>query len=149
MAKMVQNKYSAGGDDALGTPGKPMKDASSLSTIEDVLKLRPISAERMNKARAEGAAFEFGFKLKEMRRSRELSQVEVAKILGVSQNRVSQIERGKLDKTLIGTLMRYVEALGGVLTVSAKIGDENLLLAQSVPLSNSPITSSDLANSRR
>lgn len=126
-----------------------MKDASSFSTIEDVLKLRPISAERMNKAHAEGAAFEFGFKLKEMRRRRELSQVEVAKILGVSQNRVSQIERGKLDKTLIGTLMRYVEALGGVLTVSAKIGDENLLLAQSVPLSNSPITSSDLANSRR
>ena len=32
-----------------------MKDASSLSTIEDLLKLRPISAERMNKARAEGA----------------------------------------------------------------------------------------------
>jgi transcriptional regulator with XRE-family HTH domain len=126
-----------------------MKDASSLSTIQDVLKLRPISAERMNKARAEGAAFEFGFKLKEMRRRRELSQVEVAKILGVSQNRVSQIERGKLDKTLIGTLMRYVEALGGVLTVSAKIGDENLLLAQSVPLSNSPVTSSDLANSKR
>jgi DNA-binding XRE family transcriptional regulator len=121
----------------------------ALSTIEDVLKLRPISAERMNKARAEGAAFEFGFKLKEMRRRRELSQVEVAKILGVSQNRVSQIERGKLDKTLIGTLMRYVEALGGVLTVSAKIGDENLLLAQSAPLTNSPITSSDLANSRR
>jgi DNA-binding XRE family transcriptional regulator len=124
-------------------------DNLALSTIEDVLKLRPISAERMNKARAEGAAFEFGFKLKEMRRRRELSQVEVAKILGVSQNRVSQIERGKLDKTLIGTLMRYVEALGGVLTVSAKIGDENLLLAQSAPLTNSPITSSDLANSRR
>ena len=124
-------------------------DNLALSTIEDVLKLRPISAERMNKARAEGAAFEFGFKLKEMRRRRELSQVEVAKILGVSQNRVSQIERGKLDKTLIGTVMRYVEALGGVLTVSAKIGDENLLLAQSVPLTNSPISSSDLANSRR
>jgi DNA-binding XRE family transcriptional regulator len=130
-------------------PKNDTDEKLALSTIEDVLALRPISAERMNQARAEGAAFEFGFKLKEIRRRRELSQVEVAKILGVSQNRVSQIERGKLDKTLIGTLMRYVEALGGVLTVSARIGDEDLLLAQSAPLANSPVTSSDLANSRR
>jgi transcriptional regulator with XRE-family HTH domain len=102
----------------------------------------------MTKARADGSAFEFGYHLKEVRRRSGLSQVQVAETLGVSQNRVSQIERGQIDKIQIGTLMRYVEALGGLLTVSAKLADEAIVLAQSAPLQMSPVTWSDLVNSK-
>jgi predicted XRE-type DNA-binding protein len=125
-----------------------VKNPSSFVGIDEVLEQRPISAERMNKARAEGAAYEFGFQLKEVRRRSGLSQAQVAEKLGVSQNRVSQIERGQIEKTQIGTLMSYIEALGGLLTVSARHDAADIVLVQSAPLERSPVTWSELVNSK-
>jgi Helix-turn-helix domain len=43
--------------------------------------------------------------------------------MDVSQVRVSQIENGDIDRTEVGTLRSYVEALGGRLRIVAEIGD--------------------------
>ena len=121
---------------------------AQFTTMDEVLKRRPVSAEAMNKARRRNRAFVFGNSLMAIRKARGVSQVQLASTLEVSQNRVSQIERGQIDKTQLDTLMRYVEALGGKLTVSAQIADETIVLAQSQPLTESPVTWSQLVNSK-
>lgn len=55
-----------------------------------------------------------------------MSQVELAGRMGVSQVRVSKIDRGEISTTQLGTLESYIEALGGTLRVVADFGDETL-----------------------
>lgn len=68
------------------------------------------------------------YRLREIREALELTQVEVASRLHVSQNRVSRIEHGDVEKTQIDTLRRYVEALGGTLKVEMEFGAESIPL---------------------
>lgn len=57
-----------------------------------------------------------------------LAQTVVAEQLNVSQNRVSKIERGDIDKTEVETLRRYAGATGGQLCLGIKIGGDTLQL---------------------
>jgi predicted XRE-type DNA-binding protein len=47
----------------------------------------------------------------------------------VSQNRVSRIEHGDLNRVRIDTLRRYVKAVGGQLRVEVELGDERVRIA--------------------
>jgi transcriptional regulator with XRE-family HTH domain len=58
----------------------------------------------------------------ELRRAREQTQVQVAKILGISQDSVSRLEH-RTD-VLLSTLQNYVAALGGRLLLIAKFPDQ-------------------------
>lgn len=60
--------------------------------------------------------------LMQLRRRHELTQEELAAALGISQARVSDIERA--GEPQITTMRRYIEALGGTLVVQAKFDDE-------------------------
>ena len=64
-------------------------------------------------------------KLAEVRRTQQLTQVEVAEAMKVTQSRVGRLEKGDLDTTELGTLSKYVEALGGHLLLVADFGDEH------------------------
>jgi DNA-binding XRE family transcriptional regulator len=52
-----------------------------------------------------------GHRLAEVRRSRGLTQQQVAERMGITKGRVSQIERGKISGQDV--LVRYAAALGG------------------------------------
>jgi transcriptional regulator with XRE-family HTH domain len=65
--------------------------------------------------------------LGELRRKLDLTQAVVAERLDVTQENVSQIERGEADVRL-STLSRYVEALGGQLEIHATFPDETVAL---------------------
>jgi transcriptional regulator with XRE-family HTH domain len=65
-------------------------------------------------------------RLRELRTARGLSQTELAKRLGVTQKRVSAIERA--EDLNISTLERYVDALGGRLQADAEFDDETVAL---------------------
>ena len=68
-------------------------------------------------------------RLVEIRREQGWTRQDaVAEVMGNSQSRVSQIERGDLRHTQLGTLESYVEALGGHLRVVADFGDSSLTL---------------------
>lgn len=69
------------------------------------------------------------YRLRELREALHLTQVELADLLEVSQNRVSRLEHGDLERTQIDTLRRYVEAVGGHLHVEVEIGDRRIQLA--------------------
>lgn len=68
------------------------------------------------------------YRLTEIRKRREATQVEVAHRMGVSQARVSDIERGRLTRAEVDTLAAYADALGGRLRIVADFGEETLIL---------------------
>lgn len=61
-------------------------------------------------------------RLAELRKQQGLTQTDVAQQMGVSQRRVSQIERGKVDRSEVSTLRVYVEAIGGRVEIVADAG---------------------------
>lgn len=67
-------------------------------------------------------------RLIDIRKSLNLSQSDVASRLGVSQSRVSRIERGDMEHTEIATVRAYVGALGGEVEIVAKFGDERFTI---------------------
>jgi DNA-binding XRE family transcriptional regulator len=68
------------------------------------------------------------YRLSEVRRRRHITQVEVAKEMGVTQARVSRIEKGQLVRSEVDTLAAYVQALGGRLEIVADFGGERLVV---------------------
>ena len=48
--------------------------------------------------------------------------------MGVTQARVSRIEKGQLERSEVDTLAAYVQALGGQLKIIADFGDEVYVL---------------------
>jgi DNA-binding XRE family transcriptional regulator len=67
-------------------------------------------------------------RLAEVRKRQNATQVEVAAAMGISQARVSRIEKGQLEKSEVETLAAYVRALGGKLKIIADFGDETYVL---------------------
>ncbi|MET8312016.1 helix-turn-helix domain-containing protein [Micromonospora sp. NPDC005173] len=67
-------------------------------------------------------------RLREMRERRGLTQQQVAERMEVSQPRVAAIERGEVPTTEVGTIERYVAALGGKLEIVADFEGERLAL---------------------
>jgi len=65
-----------------------------------------------------------GHRLAEIRRSRGLTQAEVAERMGVTKGRVSQIEQGKISGQEV--LLRYASALGGRLHQAIYFDDGNI-----------------------
>ena len=59
--------------------------------------------------------------LRELRKARHLTQVSVARKLGVSQDAVSRMEQR--SDLLLSTLRRTVEAMGGSLSLIARFPD--------------------------
>lgn len=82
-----------------------------------------------------GARFEAGThacRLAEIRKHRRVTQQDLAEALGVSQSRVSQIERQGIDDTVLSTLAAYVEALGASILVVADFGEEQFVLRRAL-----------------
>jgi DNA-binding XRE family transcriptional regulator len=77
------------------------------------------------------------YKLAEVRKRLRVTQQDLAHTLGISQSRVSQIERQSIDDTVLSTIAAYVEALGGKVRVVADFGDEQVVLSR--------VTAKDLA----
>jgi transcriptional regulator with XRE-family HTH domain len=59
--------------------------------------------------------------LQELRRARKLTQVSVAKALGITQDSVSRLE--KRSDILLSTLRKTVQAMGGNLSLVAEFPD--------------------------
>jgi len=69
------------------------------------------------------------YQLRELRANAGLTQSELAAMMEVGQNRVSQIENGGADHSRLDTLRKYAEALGGNLSVQITIGDHSYTVA--------------------
>lgn len=85
--------------------------------------------ERQAKARAELDTYVAGHHLRELRKAVGKTQAELAKVLGVSQARISQIENGKIGAMELETLRAYAIALGGHLDITVSVGPHSVRVA--------------------
>ena len=100
-----------------------------MTTLDQLKQLRPARREAVDAHKDRMIAETRAWRLRELREQFDLTQVELAAELDVSQNRVSRIERGDIDKTQVDTLRRYVEALGGHLRLIVQVGDDTFQIA--------------------
>ena len=90
------------------------------TNVDDLIKkLRPAQRKKVEARAAELIAEEMT--LRELRHARKLTQVKMAKKLGVTQDSVSRLE--KRSDLLLSTLRRTVEAMGGNLSLLAEFPD--------------------------
>lgn len=89
--------------------------------LDAYLEKRGIGAAQMDEARAETRRMIDAYKLREARKASSLTQVELARAMGVSQNRISRIENGDLSAMTLDTIRRYVEAVGGQISLVAEL----------------------------
>ena len=86
-------------------------------TLKDKMKeLSPAQRKKVEARAAELIAEEMT--LRELRHARKLTQVKMAKTLGVTQDSVSRLE--KRTDLLLSTLRKTVEAMGGNLSLIAE-----------------------------
>lgn len=96
------------------------------ATWEETRARYPVDERLYAKARAEIESEITGYQLAQLRKELGITQVQLAKIMGVSQARVSDIERGDLAHTELSTVRTYIEALGGRVRVVADLGDRTV-----------------------
>lgn len=98
-------------------------------SIEELLAKRTVNRTALDAHKKRMLDEVRAYRLRELREASELTQVELAGRLHVSQNRVSRIEHGDIDRAQVDTLRKYVEALGGRLRVEVELGDERIQIA--------------------
>src|SRR5712664_332407 len=85
-------------------------------------KMKSIGPARRKKVEARAAALiAEEMTLQELRQARKLTQVRMAKTLGITQDGVSRLE--KRSDLLLSTLRKSVEAMGGNLSLVAEFPD--------------------------
>jgi transcriptional regulator with XRE-family HTH domain len=102
------------------TPAKTTNRPKSFDLLRKQIEADP--ARRANVEKHKAAM------LGELRRRLDLTQAVVADRLDVTQENISQIERGEADVRL-STLSRYIEALGGRLEIRAAFPGESVALS--------------------
>ena len=105
--------------------------------VSDIIKSLPASRRRKIEKRAAMLIAE-EMTLQELRRARAMTQVRLAKRLGVAQKQISEIE--KRTDMHISTLRRSIEAMGGKLSLIAEFPDrEPIMLAGIAAVDANPL----------
>jgi len=99
------------------------------TNLSELLKERPVNRKNVDAHKKRMLEEVRSYRLRELRKASDLTQVELAERLQVSQNRVSRIEHGDIERAHVDTLRKYVEAIGGELHVEVSIGDERFVIA--------------------
>jgi DNA-binding XRE family transcriptional regulator len=96
--------------------------------VGELLSELDLSSEDMARAKDTTDDHIRAWHLAQVRAEQDRTQEDIAHAMGVSQPRVSAIERGELDTVTLSTLRAYVRALGGRLRVVADFGDQEYRL---------------------
>ena len=90
------------------------------TNVDDIIrKLSPAQRKKVETRAAQLIAEEMT--LRELRHARKLTQVRMAKALGITQDSISRLE--KRSDLLLSTLRKTVQAMGGNLSLVAKFPD--------------------------
>jgi transcriptional regulator with XRE-family HTH domain len=100
-----------------------------MSNLEQIKKELSPARRRKIEARAAQLIAE-EMTLQELRRARKLTQVRMAKALGISQDGVSRLE--KRSDLLLSTLRKTIEAMGGNLSLVAEFPDREPVILSGI-----------------
>ncbi len=92
-------------------------------------RLHAFDEGAMERARQQQQAEIGAYKLAELRSQHDVTQTELADRIGVSQSRISRIEKGDLEHAELATIRDYIHALGGELEVVATFDNERIVIA--------------------
>src|SRR6266849_830047 len=95
---------------------------------DKIRKLSPAQRKRVEARAADLIAEEMT--LRELRRARKLTQVRLAKALGITQDSVSRLE--KRSDLLLSTLRKTVKAMGGNLSLVAEFPDREPVILSGI-----------------
>lgn len=100
-------------------------------SLDQYVAEHPGDREKVDARKACMLAAVRAYRLREIRENAGLTQAQLAEHIGVGQRQVSKIEQGDLDSVRVGTVRRYIEALGGELAVLYIYiaGDQHLQIA--------------------
>lgn len=98
-------------------------------TLEDFVAEHPVDRARVESHKEHMLAQVRAHRLRELREQAGLTQGQLAERIGVGQRQVSKIEHGDLENAKIGTVRRYLEAVGGGLVVDFVVGDARVQVA--------------------
>lgn len=98
-------------------------------SFEEVILAGAPDYERIDEIRSEMMARVRGYRLRELRETYGLTQVDMAKDLHMSQDTIVRIEHGDVEQMRVETLRRYVESLGGKLRIEVELGDTRYTIA--------------------
>src|SRR5437870_12451769 len=104
------------------------------TNVDEINKLRPAQRAKVEARAAELIAEEMT--LRELRRARKLTQVRMAKKLGITQNSVSRLE--KRSDLLLSTLRKTVRAMGGNLSLVAEFPDRGPVVLSGIAADDEP-----------
>jgi len=95
---------------------------------DKIRKLGPAQRKKVEARAAQLIAEEMT--LRELRHARKLTQVRMAKALGITQDSVSRLE--KRSDLLLSTLRRAVKAMGGNLSLVAEFPDREPIVLSGI-----------------
>ncbi|CBK41864.1 putative transcriptional regulator [Nitrospira defluvii] len=99
------------------------------TNVDDkIKKLRPLQRKKVETRAAELIAEEMT--LRELRHARKLTQVRMAKKLGITQDSVSRLEQR--SDLLLSTLRKTIEAMGGNLSLVAQFPDREPVMLSGI-----------------
>ena len=102
---------------------------------DKIRKLRPTQRKKVEARAAQLIAEEMT--LRQLRHARKLTQVRIAKTLGITQDSVSRLE--KRSDLLLSTLRKTVKAMGGNLSLVAEFPDRAPAVLSGIAEDNPPL----------
>lgn len=95
---------------------------------DKIRKLGPVQRKKVEIRAAQLIAEEMT--LRELRHARKLTQMRLAKTLGITQDSVSRLE--KRSDLLLSTLRKTIEVMGGNLSLIAKFPDREPIVLSGI-----------------
>jgi DNA-binding XRE family transcriptional regulator len=109
-----------------------------MSNLDQIRKQMSSARRKKIEARATELIAE-EMTLQELRRARKLTQVRMAKALGITQDGVSRLEQR--SDLLLSTLRKTIEAMGGNLSIVAQFPDRAPVVLTGISALGTPIHS--------
>ena len=93
-------------------------------TIAEFLEVRPVDREQVDAHKKRMLAKIRAYRLRELRKQAGLTQAQLADRIGVRQRQISKIECGEFEDLKSSTIRRYLEAVGGHLSIEYVTDDQ-------------------------
>ncbi len=98
-------------------------------TFQEHLIERPSDRDKVEEIKREMIAKVRGYRLRELRETYGMTQLDLARSLHMSLDTIGRVEHGDVEHMHVDTLRRYVEGLGGTLKVEVRLGDTSFTIA--------------------
>ncbi len=104
----------------IGKTGNVRRDAPTRSFLQELREANPAGAELLDRNEAKA---NIARSLRAMRKARNMTQEEVSEVSGLTQPLISRLEALTGSMPDLNSVMRYVSACGGHLSMDFRLGE--------------------------